>query len=188
MGAGLVDRALVTVAHPLQQLVELDLHENRDRVEIDSSFRGEVGFYLNGLGFWYGACGPAACWAGGAKALVGYAAAQKKNDPHSLAHLGAMQADLWALESYLEHAGFEIDNRTSSLAKAQILALKVRHLVEQACTDVLRRLERAFGPQFLAFDEEMSRRCSELELYLTQCHAERDLEALGRAGRGGGSS
>ena len=205
-GAGLIDRALVTVTRPVQQLIELDLRENARHLEIDGSdwktkafaetrtssveflsfpvtnYVGEVGFYLNRLGFWYGACGPAACWAGGAKAIVAYAAGQNKNDAHSLAHLGAMQADVWALESYLERAGSEIDNEANSRAKAQILALKVRHLIEQACTDVLRRLERAFGPHPLAFDEEVSRRCSELELYLRQCHAERDLEALARAG------
>jgi hypothetical protein len=208
-GAGLIDRALVTVTRPVQQLVELDLRENARHLEIDGSnwkttafaetrtstveflsfpvpdncLLGEVGFYLNRLGFWYGACGPAACWAGGAKAIVEYATGQNKNDAHALAHLGAMQADVWALETYLERAGFEIDNKIHCQAKAQVLALKVRHLVEQACTDVLRRLERAFGPHPLALNEEVSRRCSELELYLRQCHAERDLEALARAGR-----
>jgi hypothetical protein len=206
-GAGLIDRALVTVLHPVAQLVEVDLHAYSENIGIDGSnwkaaafaetqtatveFRslpvssdclvGDVGFYLNRLGFWHGACGPAACWAGGAKVLVQYAARQRNNDPHGLAHLGAMLADVWALECYLERAGFEIDSTASSPSKAQALALKVRHLVEHTSTDVLRRLERAFGPRPFAFDEEVARRSGELQLYLRQSHAERDLEALAQA-------
>ena len=60
-------------------------------------------------------------------------------------------------------------------------ALTVRHLVEQACTEVLRRLARAYGPHPLAMDEDVSRRYQELDLYLRQSHAERDLEALGKS-------
>jgi len=60
-------------------------------------------------------------------------------------------------------------------------ALTVRHLVEQACTEVLRRLPRAYGPHPLAMDEDVSRRYQELDLYLRQSHAERDLEALGKS-------
>jgi hypothetical protein len=206
-GAGLIDRALVTVLHPVSQLVEIDLRANTKNIGIDGSnwktaafsetqtatveflelplssdcLVGDVGFYLNRLGFWHGACGPAACWAGGAKALVQYAARQRNNDPHSLAHLGAMLADDWALECYLERAGLEIDTTANSPCRAQALALKVRHLIEQTCNDILRRLERAFGPRPFAFDEEVARRSSELQLYVRQSHAERDLEALAQA-------
>lgn len=62
-----------------------------------------------------------------------------------------------------------------------IRALTVRHLVEQACTDILRRLARAYGPHPLAMEEDVSRRYQELDLYLRQSHAERDLESLGHA-------
>jgi hypothetical protein len=56
----------------------------------------------------------------------------------------------------------------------------LRHLVEQACTDILRRLPRAYGPRPMAMDEGIARRYQELDVYLRQSHAERDLEALGR--------
>jgi hypothetical protein len=52
--------------------------------------------------------------------------------------------------------------------------------VEQASSDVLRRFARAYGPRPLAFDREASRRYHELDLYIRQSHAERDLELLGR--------
>jgi len=141
---------------------------------------GDAGWYLNRLGFWHGACGPAACWAGGAQGLVDFALSQHRDDPHTLAHLGAMSASAWALHSYLESAGHEIDQLANTPAKACILALSVRHLVEQACTDILRRLTRAYGPHPLAMDEKVSKRYQEVDLDLRQSHAERDLEALGR--------
>jgi hypothetical protein len=206
-GAGIVDRALVTVVIPEPRLVDVDLRAQADAVHFDdsdwntSAFRetrtatvtfeklvasredliGEPGWYLHRPGFWHGACGPAACWAGGAIALVDYANRQSRNDPHTLAHLGAMNGSAWALWSYLDAAGREIDASPNNQELALIRALTVRHLVEQACTDILRRLARAYGPYPLATNENIARRYHELDLYLRQSHAERDLEAVGRA-------
>jgi alkylation response protein AidB-like acyl-CoA dehydrogenase len=204
-GAGMVDRALLTVSEPEQLLIDIDLSKATDAVEFDVSewkataFRqtrtatttfkglpvsemqviGAPGWYLARPGFWHGACGPAACWAGGAEGLVDYAIRQAGEDHHALAHLGAMRASIWSLCSCLDSAGREIDEEPSDPIKARMRALMVRHLVEQACTDVLRRLPRAYGPHPFAFNEGISRRYQELDLYLRQSHAERDLELLG---------
>jgi alkylation response protein AidB-like acyl-CoA dehydrogenase len=204
-GAGLIDRALVTVGSPLPQLVDMDLRILAGVITFDSSawktsafaqtktavaafenvlvtsadFVGGVGWYLNRAGFWHGACAPAACWAGGAVGLVDYALQQTRNDAHTLAHLGAMQAQVWALQAYLEQAGHQIDAAPMDVTSARIRARTVRHLVEQACTDVLRRLARAYGPHPMAMREDISQRYQELDLYVRQSHAERDLEALG---------
>jgi hypothetical protein len=43
---------------------------------------------------------------------------------------------------------------------------------------VLDHFARATGPALLAFDEAVSQRFAELTLYIRQCHAERDLQAL----------
>jgi hypothetical protein len=59
-------------------------------------------------------------------------------------------------------------------------ALTVRHLIEQSATEVLRRFARAYGPKPLAFDEGISLRYQELDIYLRQSHAERDLGDLGQ--------
>jgi hypothetical protein len=67
-----------------------------------------------------------------------------------------------------------------------VRALEVRHLVEQLCTDALRRFARALGPAPLAKNADVARRYKELDLFLRQSHAERDLEALGRALRSQG--
>ena len=92
-----------------------------------------------------------------------------------------MKAAVWALESCLESAGRQVDREPYTALGARVRALIVRHLVEQACTEVLRRIPRAYGPDPLAMDEALSRRYQELDLYVRQCHAERDLESLGIA-------
>ena len=205
-GAGLNDRALVTCGVPAPLLVDLDLRANSHTIEVDESgwkttaFQetktarvifnaarisesevvGDPGWYLARPGFWHGACGPAACWAGGAAGLVDYALQQSRADSHTLAHLGAMHASIWTLQSCLEVAGDEIDAEPFTVAPACIRALTVRHVVEGACTEVLRRLLRAYSPHPLVADPGVTRRYQELDLYLRQSHAERDLESLGR--------
>jgi alkylation response protein AidB-like acyl-CoA dehydrogenase len=204
-GAGLIDRALVTVGHPKELLVDVDLRQNSDSIQFDctgwkvaafletntgksifknvpiseSNVLGGPAWYVDRPGFWHGACGPAACWAGGAAGLIDFALNQSREDAHSLAHLGAMRAQIWAVSSYLDFAGREIDQAPTDSLQAEIRALSLRHLVEQACTDVLRRIPRAYGPFPLAMNENTARRYQELDLYLRQSHAERDLERLG---------
>jgi hypothetical protein len=83
--------------------------------------------------------------------------------------------------SHLDSAGHEIDDAPRDQEHALVRALTVRHLVEQACTDILRRFLRAYGPHPIAMNKKVSQRYQELDLYLRQSHAERDLEALGQA-------
>ena len=205
-GAGLVDRALITVGIPEQRLIEMDLRKNFESIVVDGTawktdaFRltqtstvtfnavkvssdailGEAGWYLNRTGFWHGACGPAACWAGGVAGLFDRAMLNKRDDAHTLAHLAAIHANVWALESYLDVAGREIDRAPSDRRAAQIRALQVRHLAEQTCTNTLQRFARAYGPAPLSMDAEVSRRYQEADLYVRQSHGERDLESLAR--------
>lgn len=205
-GVGLVDRSLVTVGSPEHRLVEVNLRDRTAEIEMDDSawqveaFRdtgtgtvtfnglqigvealvGEIGWYLQRPGFWHGACGPAACWAGGMAGLLEAAMHYKRNDAHTLAHLGAIYANVWACESYLDAAGREIDAHPADGAAARRRALQVRHLIEQSCTDTLHRFARAYGPHPLCMDRNIALRYQETELYLRQSHAERDLEELGR--------
>ena len=204
-GAGLLDRALITATEPRDSLIDIDLRATAHSFTVDSTewitpaFRetstatvtfnstafsavdiiGPPRWYLDRPGFWPGAVGPAACWAGGALGLVDWAVGQKRNDPHTLAHLGALQADAWLLRTTLARAGEEIDSQPQNAVANHKLALIVRHLVEITCADILTRLGRAYGPHALAFDPDVSRRYAEVELYIRQFHAERDLESLG---------
>ena len=205
-GAGLVDRALVTVGTPDQMLVEVDLNSNQHHIEVDldcwkvDAFRatqtggvnflnavlgpnalvGAAGWYLSRPGFWHGACGPASCWAGGLAGLLDQALQSKRDDPHTLAHLGAVSASVWGLYALLDNAGREIDALPLDFEAAQIRALQLRHLVELLGSEVLRDFSRAYGPQPLSMNAEISRRFQEAALYMRQSHGERDLEALAR--------
>jgi len=203
-GAGLVDRALVSVGDTERRLVDIDLRAEAKRLQIDGSVWkaaafartrtstvvfegagigdviGEFDWYVKRPGFWRGACGPAACWAGGALGLLDWAVTSGRADAHTMAHRGALAADGWLMQCCLEAAGRAIDANPGGGEPSMQLALTVRHVVEQASTDMLRRFARAFGAHPLAMDAEVSRRYQELDLYLRQSHAERDLETLGR--------
>ncbi len=202
-GYGLVQRALVTVGGDDGRLLEVDVrpgpnihasaaqwHTEAFRMTNTGAVRfdemsleddaavGAAGFYLNRPGFWHGACGPAACWAGGAAGLLVYADGNKRSDPHTLAHLAAMHANVWAMRSLLRTAGEEIDADPHNVSAAQRRALTLRHLIEQLASDTLRRFARAYGPVPLAMHEPTARRFHEVEIYLRQSHGERDLEGL----------
>jgi len=145
----------------------------------DSNRLGGAGWYLDRPGFWHGSLGPAACWAGGALSLIEAAASLNRRDPHSRAHVGALEAAAWGLHAVLEQAGREIDaDPQDSSGTARTRGLKVRHLIERACTEVLDRFARATGPHLLAYDAHVVRQHQALALYIRQCHGERDLESI----------
>jgi alkylation response protein AidB-like acyl-CoA dehydrogenase len=140
---------------------------------------GSPGWYLERPGFWHGAIGPAACWAGGARALVEAARALRRKDPHSRAQVGALEAIGWGLSAVLAQSGAEIDQDPRDEQRmGRKRALMVRHLIERWSTEVLDRFGRASGPQLLAFDETSIRQYGSLTVYIRQCHAERDLESI----------
>ncbi len=140
---------------------------------------GGPNWYLTRPGFWHGAIGPAACWAGGAVSLVNAATQLQRRDPHCRAQVGALQSIAWGLHAVLEQSGREIDQDPDDLAQcARTRALKVRHLIERACTEVIDRFGRATGPQLLAYDARVVRQHASLALYIRQCHGERDLETI----------
>lgn len=206
-GAPFLDAALVT-ARDGQEIQIVDVSLNSSGLTVDASdwaspafsetitatvtfdnvsvrqqdLVGGPGWYLTRPGFWHGALGPAACWAGGASGLVDAARNLNRRDPHSQAQLGALEAADWGLRALLARAGEEIDADPQDLqAQARRRALMARHLIERMCTDVLDRFGRATGPQLLAFDARVAQRYAELTLYIRQCHAERDLAAISAA-------
>jgi hypothetical protein len=91
------------------------------------------------------------------------------------------------MDAVLAHAGAAIDGDPDDVTAAHVRALQVRHLIERSCTETIDRFGRAFGPRPLAFDADLHRRILEVQLYIRQSHAERDLEALGAAIRARGA-
>jgi hypothetical protein len=145
---------------------------------------GNPGEYLERPGFWYGAIGVAACWLGGARRVAEplyRRAANDAADPHMLAHLGAVDAALAAGSAMLDVAAAQIDgdpfDRNDT---AQLLARRVRAVVERAADEAITRTGRALGPGPLCQDSGHAQRVADLTIYIRQSHAERDLAELGR--------
>ncbi len=202
-GIGIVDRALVTVrTSSADVLADVDVsaltHEAAtwassalvDTATGDAVFDdhpveseaviGTADWYLERPGFWHGACGPAACWAGGAIGIVDAAVRLVDADPHRSAHVGALVASQWALTALLDQAGDEIDRSPSDRTDAELRARSLRHVVERTCADVADRFSRAFGPRPFVSDPLVAQRFADLHLYVRQHHAERELGALSR--------
>ena len=203
-GAGLLDAALLT-AHGPEGLLLFEVPLECAGIEVlESTWRnpaladtatgpvaidgvvlpptaliGETNWYLQRPGFWHGAIGPAACWAGGALFLIEAAKSLDRKDPHRRAQLGALDAIGWGLHALLIQSGEEIDEDPDDVHHTgRRRALMVRHLIERWCTEALDRFGRATGPQLLAFDEQVIGQYGALTVYIRQCHAERDLAAI----------
>ncbi len=144
---------------------------------------GPPGAYLDRPGFWHGAMGIAACWLGGAHAAVEplrKAARQGRLDSHGLAHLGAVTASVEASWALLERTAHSVDadpNDEKHRSKRDALAL--RTTVVGTVETVIRRVGRALGPGPLAFDAAHAQRIADLQVFIRQDHAERDLAELG---------
>jgi hypothetical protein len=141
---------------------------------------GPVDWYLTRSGFAWGGLGVAACWYGGALGLVTAIrrrAVDSGADVDAL-HLGGADVALHAARVCLAEAAQLID--ANHAGDASLLALRVRSVVADAVETILRHAAHALGPGPLALDGDHAARVADLELYVRQHHAERDLIALGR--------
>lgn len=145
---------------------------------------GEPGDYLTRAGFWHGGVGVAACWLGGARRVADplyRSAGSESADAYVLAHLGAVDAALAAGDAMLAAAAAQIDADPFDRAgAAQLLARRVRAVVEHAVDEAITRTGRALGPGPLCQDGRHAQRVADLSIYIRQSHAERDLAELGR--------
>lgn len=138
---------------------------------------GAPGAYVQRPGFWHGAIGIAAVWTGGARAVADVLERSARLDEHGLAHRGAVRAALHTATALLDDAARRIDADPSR--DAERLALSVRAGVADVVDTVLHHVGRATGPGPLAFDAEHARRVADLQVFVRQHHAERDLARLG---------
>ncbi|WP_290515700.1 acyl-CoA dehydrogenase [Aeromicrobium sp.] len=142
---------------------------------------GQVGGYVSRAGFWHGAIGIAASWWGGAQGVADtLEGARERLDKHGLAHLGAVRADLDNLGAVIAQSAAQIDEgEASDVADAERLALSTRSLAADVVDRVIARVGRALGPGPLAFDQHHADHVADLQVFVRQHHAERDLERLG---------
>lgn len=202
-GIGVVDRALVTVTRARcdPQLVEVVVADQPTVATTlapwattalaptatgDATFHGHAvarlvgppGWYTERPGFWDGALGPAACWAGGAIGLVDAAAAAVGDDPSRRVELGAMVAAAWAMLAVLDAVGHDIDARSVTNDHRRARALAARHTIERHVTTIVDRFGWATGPRPLCFDPLVAQRIADVQLYVRQHGGTRDLHAL----------
>lgn len=148
-------------------------------VDADAAI-GEPDFYLSRPGFWHGAIGVAACWAGGGRgvheATLAYV---RESQLHAVTNVGRSAAACWAMTAMLDAAARDIDSRPADVDAAY--ALTVRQLVATACDEIVEASRRATGPGPAVFDATHSRRIADLRLYVEQQHYEADLAEIGTA-------
>lgn len=199
--AGILSNALVTAHTPTgRRLFAIDLHDDGVTVEtgtwvarglaqvtsesieltsVPARPVGEDGWYLSRPGFAWGGAGVAAIWFGASVALARTlygALARREPDQIGLALLGSIDREINACRAVLATAADEVDAGSDSPA---ILAQRVRSTAARVAEHTLSAVAHAMGPGPLATDEEHARRVSDLELYVRQDHAERDLARLG---------
>ncbi|MEE4997170.1 acyl-CoA dehydrogenase family protein [Pseudomonas alliivorans] len=200
-GAAVLNHALVTVwdEQQRQQLVAVPLDQPGVKIgtdgwravgmgatgSVDVLFEqafghlvGSPGDYLNRAGFWQGGIGIAACWYGASRSIAQrLIQSGKRDDPHALAHLGAVDTALYGASRVLQAAADEIDH--APLADAQLLARRCRAVVEDCAEQVIRHTGRALGAGPYCKDAHFARLSADLPVFLRQSHAEQDLAALG---------
>ncbi len=206
-GLGVVDRALVTAEADNESfLLDIDLGDRslgEETMTTDTSrwntmaladtatgsvhFEGHrvdrvvgiPGWYLTRPGFWHGAIGPAACWAGGAAGIIDTPGTSEPSSIHRQVALGELIAERHLLHALLEDAGRRADRAPTDVAAARRTAYSARYLVERSTARVIDSFERAFGPRPLVSNPELNQRIADVRLYTRQHHGDRDLAELG---------
>jgi len=207
-GAGMLERALVTADAPDgPRLFDVDVTTAAVTVCPDSwpavgmaasasstvAFAGaavatadSVGpprFYTARIGFWWGAAGVAACWWGGARALletVGRHLEAGSPGEHELAAYGSAMARNRAMTETLRWAASEIDAGSTDIDRARRAARMTREVVHDGATTILAAAAAAGGARPICLDGSQSRRSADLYAYLAQHHVGRDAAALAR--------
>ncbi|KAA0980090.1 acyl-CoA dehydrogenase family protein [Pseudomonas sp. ANT_H12B] len=141
---------------------------------------GSAGDYLQRPGFWQGGIGIAACWYGAAQSIAERLRRHcaHHEEPHALAHLGAVDSALHAAAEVLRVSALTID--AAPLDDAELLARRARAVVEHCAEHVIRHVGRALGAGPYCKDGQFARLIADLPVFLRQSHAERDLAALGQ--------
>jgi hypothetical protein len=144
----------------------------------DGDVVGPPGSYLDRPGFWWGGGGVAAVWLGGAAGVLDDVLGVLGSvDEHRLAHIGALHTELQAVDALLVRTAEAIDADPSHGHRTAVWT--ARAAAERVCRSVLDRAPVAGGVTGLVDSPTLSARLADLQIYVRQHHAERDLAALG---------
>jgi alkylation response protein AidB-like acyl-CoA dehydrogenase len=140
---------------------------------------GNPGDYLQRPGFWQGGIGIAACWYGATQSIAERLRRHcaQRQEPHALAHLGAVDSALHAAAQVLRVSALAID--AAPLDDAELLARRARAVVEHSAERVIQHVGHALGAGPYCQDRQFAQLIADLPVLLRQSHAERDLAALG---------
>jgi alkylation response protein AidB-like acyl-CoA dehydrogenase len=204
-GASIVDAALVTAdAVDGQRLVLVDLKQQRVRVD-SSTWKsmafadagictvdflrvpigshcliGPPNWYGSRAGFWHGAVGVAAVWAGIADSIVSRLPELLRHDDQMTdAALGEVRAASWAVGALLSTAATQIDRHPNQSHTET--ALSCRYAVRAHIDRIMQIFDQEVGPAGIAFNAEVGRTRQELALALSQSHGVRDLTMMAKA-------
>jgi hypothetical protein len=207
-GSGIVDRVLITAEAPdgyrLFDVATADAVITRvpeswpavgmaDSVSETLTFGGPIvpndhavgppDFYTDRPGFWFGACGVASCWFGGARGLLSGVAGGLDDDPGEvvLAEIGKAVCSLQGMRDALQSVAMAIDaDPDDQFDYARARAIAVRQIVHDSCTALLRQTAAAGGAGPLCHNPDQGRRAADLYVYLAQHHGGADSVSLGR--------
>jgi alkylation response protein AidB-like acyl-CoA dehydrogenase len=134
--------------------------------------------YLERPGFWQGGAGIAACWYGATAGIAEFVlrSARRRADPHTLAHLGAIDTTLSATAALLRETAAFIDRRPK--ADAMLPTMRARLGAEHATSLVMAHAGRALGAGPLCRDSHFAHLMADLPVFIRQSHAERDEASL----------
>lgn len=208
-GATFLDRALVaaSTSDGADLLVELDLADpgvyrdpdswqaigmaESDSLDVrfadvpvtDDMMVGEPGWYLSRRGFRLGSGGVAAVWLGGVAGVMDLVLELLHDAPHvdehKFAHVGALHAASSAADALLADTAEFVDGHPDADPATAVRTAK--SAVERAAWETRDRVPRITGPTPLCRERRFAQCLADLEIYVRQHHAERDLAVLGRA-------
>jgi len=145
----------------------------------DDALVGPPDSYLARPGFWWGGGGVAAVWLGGAAGVLDDVLPFVGADPHRLAHVGALHAELQAVDALLVRTAETIDADPTDAHRTAVWT--ARAAAERVCRSVLDRAPLAAGAAGMASSATLGPRLADLQVFIRQHHGERDLAALGAA-------
>lgn len=158
----------------------LDVHFEDITVTPDDAV-GEANWYVSRRGFRLGSGGVAAVWLGGTAGVLDSVLALLRDAPHvdghQLAHVGAVHAMLRAADALLGDTARFVDREPDADPTVPIRTAK--SAVEQVAWLARDRVPRITGPGPLCRDRRFAQQLADLEVYVRQHHAERDLAVLG---------
>jgi len=145
----------------------------------DDALVGPPDSYLSRPGFWWGGGGVAAVWLGGAAGVLDDVLPFVGADPHRLAHVGALHAELQAVDALLVRTAETIDADPTDAHRTAVWT--ARAAAERVCRSVLDRAPLAAGAAGMGSSATLGPRLADLQVFIRQHHGERDLAALGAA-------